>query len=970
MSARCDQLTAYVDAELDAAEAAAFELHLASCEACQRASHEALQLAALEAAARQEPRRRPMRRYAAAGAILACVAVTLAVLWPRASEQPAKLALVTGTTRKTEARISYAAADGYRRYDVARAGVVQRESIALTTLSELEHRGDLHGVAAALLLMNDAARASDYLDKAAPSADVRADRALVQRAAGQLDDALITLDGVLETTPRHPQALWNRALVLRELGLPLSAAEAYRAVAALNEPGWSDEARANAQVLADQMAERKAAFERLVNVDGPRLATDGAAVTPEVARRFPGMTRLRFYDAVRAARSPAAVRALAPLAATLDGIYGGAVLAGHVERVAHADFARRAPLAERYAQLVAGALDGPQIEALITALRAAKQDDMLLGAIVFATRPQVPAELLPELRRIVAAMHDPWFDLLAIEQSAGALVAAGEHTAAEALLLPALAHCTIDYRCSNLDYLLGDSYLRSLRLADTRRVVTDGWLRAQRGGEIYLEQRLLQLRARLESVQDDIAGTTLPLVRAYGGETVLRSPARCDAAAWLHEIVALTLTNRGELSPAHDELVQVAEIERTCKEHHAGLAVAEVKARVLRDPAIGSADEVRALRDQIAALRAMPSIGAKAALDQIEGRLLIDRDHAAASALLARAIAVSRTAGPEDVDARIARSYAYAILTLDAGRRAAWDEAWRLLGEADGFAPAARCALGVVVEDRASVVVIRDAAGAAHGVFDGARRGPAIEATTLVPAALRDPLRGCAEVDVIARPPVQGLPGLLPVELAWSFRTAISPPPTSPGRHHRVVISGVEPPAALGLPRLLPWRSSEVPDVALDGAAATPTRVLAELADASFVEIHAHGMVQASVADASFVMLSPEADGRYALTAGAIRRQALRGHPIVVLAACHAATTAKYRHEVWSLPAAFITAGARAVIASTDVISDADAGGFFDDLRVRIERGAAPAIALHDARAAWLAAHPAADWTRSLMVFQ
>jgi hypothetical protein len=70
------------------------------------------------------------------------------------------------------------------------------------------------------------------------------------------------------------------------------------------------------------------------------------------------------------------------------------------------------------------------------------------------------------------------------------------------------------------------------------------------------------------------------------------------------------------------------------------------------------------------------------------------------------------------------------------------------------------------------------------------------------------------------------------------------------------------------------------------------------------------------------------------------------------------------------LPAAFVAAGARAVIASTEVIEDADAGIFFDDLRARIERGVSPTVALRDARSAWLAVHPAADWVRSLMVFQ
>jgi cellulose synthase operon protein C len=129
-------------------------------------------------------------------------------------------------------------------------------------------------------------------------------------------------------------------------------------------------------------------------------------------------------------------------------------------------------------------------------------------------------------------------------------------------------------------------------------------------------------------------------------------------------------------------------------------------------------------------------------------------------------------------------------------------------------------------------------------------------------------------------------------------------------------------------------------------------------------------MVNPAISDASFLMLSPDAGGRYALTAAAIRKQPLRGRPIVILAACHAGATASYRHEPWGLPAAFVEAGARGVIASPDVIADADAGAFFDALRARIERGASPAVALHDVRLEWLAAHPGAAWVRSLMVFR
>jgi hypothetical protein len=297
----------------------------------------------------------------------------------------------------------------------------------------------------------------------------------------------------------------------------------------------------------------------------------------------------------------------------------------------------------------------------------------------------------------------------------------------------------------------------------------------------------------------------------------------------------------------------------------------------------------------------------------------------------------------------------------------------------------------VAAEDGASVVVVHDASGVSQGAYDATHTSPMIDAPHLVPAQLQAALRACPQVEVLARPPVQGMPLVLPDELAWSYRidgdrAQVAPQVAVPARKTRLVIANAEPPASLGMARLLPWRSSEQPDVLLEGASATPSRALAELAEATFVEIHSHGVVntvtenlvaaraprgvEATGADASFLMLSPESDGRYALTAAAIRQQPLHGRPIVILAACHAAATATYRHAAWSLPAAFIEAGARAVIASTDVIDDESAGALFDDMRARIEQGASPAVALRDARTRWLSGHPGATWVRSLMLFE
>jgi hypothetical protein len=294
---------------------------------------------------------------------------------------------------------------------------------------------------------------------------------------------------------------------------------------------------------------------------------------------------------------------------------------------------------------------------------------------------------------------------------------------------------------------------------------------------------------------------------------------------------------------------------------------------------------------------------------------------------------------------------------------------WQLLERETGV-EIGRCGLALASEDRRSVVVIRDSAGAIDGSFDVRPSNAERNAASLIPEALRERLRTCDEVDVIAQPPVEGSPALLPISLAWSYRSRASSMNAPPVSGRRLVVSNVEPPAELDLPRLLPWRSTTQPDVVLDGPAATPSRVLGAAADAGFIEIHAHGMVNPAISDAAFVTLSPDPGGRYALTAAAIRKQPLHGRPIVVLAACHAGATASYRHVPWGLPSAFVEAGARAVIASPDVVADADAGVFFDAVRAQIERGVSPARAIHDVRLEWLASHPDAKWVQSLIVFR
>jgi hypothetical protein len=219
---------------------------------------------------------------------------------------------------------------------------------------------------------------------------------------------------------------------------------------------------------------------------------------------------------------------------------------------------------------------------------------------------------------------------------------------------------------------------------------------------------------------------------------------------------------------------------------------------------------------------------------------------------------------------------------------------------------------------------------------------------------------------VIARPPLHGRPELLPAALPWSFlgsSTSGAAAPPIPSKR-RVVVTDVRPPAMMKLPPLPPIGDDSA--TLVSGTSATPDRVAAELRDAGYVEIHAHGIIDAS--DAAFLALSPEPDGRFTLTAGEVGKLRLAGAPTIVLAACRSAKTARYEMRRWSLPDALLGAGARAVIASFTAIPDDQGATLFAELRARIDRGERPGQAVAALRAERVAAGQA--WASGLMVFE
>jgi hypothetical protein len=220
---------------------------------------------------------------------------------------------------------------------------------------------------------------------------------------------------------------------------------------------------------------------------------------------------------------------------------------------------------------------------------------------------------------------------------------------------------------------------------------------------------------------------------------------------------------------------------------------------------------------------------------------------------------------------------------------------------------------------------------------------------------LKRRLEGCPVVDVYARQPYYGRPDLLPPALAVRFRAVragAAGEPARPAAGPVVVVGNVVPPPELGLASLQPIGAPEGATL-IEGAQATPDRVLAAMRTASFIELHSHGLVGIAADDAAMLVLSPEPGGRSALTASEVARTRLEARPVVVLAACEAAVVGSAFHAAWGLADAFLDAGASAVIASPSPIRDASAPRFFAGVRARIQRGASPAEALRDERAAW-----------------
>ena len=968
--ATCDELHPFFDGELPADRADAFRAHLGSCEACQRELEDVIQLQDLASDVAQEERtgpgrvvdfkaaaekRKPRRTFiaVASGVLAAAAAIAFAVV-PRGDADPFGL----GKTRSLEARLTHQGAREHRDYDVQRSAGPAATAIPLSGLARMEERGDLHGVATGHLLRGERDQAAQLLAKAKPSPEVQSDLAVVALSKGAPDEALILLDGVLEERPGHPQAMWNRGLALRELGLPLAAAEAFGEVVKLREPGWAEEAARRAAALSAD-AHRLEASWAAASGAASAMLTRNEPVPPDLLRRHPGSVRGYFYEALRTAPTAERVRMLRPTAAALDEVFGGQVLVKLVDRAAASDFDKRGPLAARYARLGAGQLDGAATSALLEETAHAGYPEIRLGTL-WQTRSV--GLHLAEYQAIAAELGDPWFISLGQQQQAKTFQAS-RPLEAEARLRAALQYATAQHLEQHVVTIEHELSIVALSL----HRVADAWSHGQ--AAFRLARRIEDHQRRISAVHQlaVVARMRLAfsLARAYLREALLAGTAECTVGQFVHESLAelALLELRGEL--ARRELGLAPECGQPPQLH--ALSVTADVARL--DPRPGDLERVKKLA---AALRAGGTLGPASLLyaDAFEAAVLIESDAAAASQTLRRVIAEAEKLSG-DVDAQKARGYAYATLISEAGRTGRFDEALKLLA-AEAHAPATtRCAVGLSVDDARSVIAVLPAHGEATGEYDANRREPMVRWRPQIGGALLAALQGCEVVDVLARSPIQGRTDVLPPGIAWRYQVQGGAQPGRGKPARRLLVSGVEAPASLGLPRLEPLgaQGTDPAEVELRGASATPSRVLAAMRDATEIELHAHGLADLAASDASLLVLSPDEDGTYALTARDVRAARLEGAPLVTLAACKGAQPGTALFAPWSLPIAFLQAGARAVFAAQGDVQDSQARPFFDAVRARMRAGASPAVALRDERLAW-AGKPGAEWARSILLFE
>ncbi len=747
---------------------------------------------------------------------------------------------------------------------------------------------------------------------------------------------------------------------MEALHLPLVAAEAWDKIAALGEPGWSDEARRRGAALREAYEAHRKEWQRVLDAT-KGLVIAGELPPPELVRAHPSNFRGALYDAMNASPTEARLDALRPIALVLENDDPNAPLLRHFDRLRAAGVAKRRPFLDRYVALFR---DGPVGDVaaypkLANELRKAGQDELFVGVV---DRSYLWREYNADLARIAKEHADPWTRLLAERGKAKEQEALGHYDDAERTFRAAVAECdSLRYGalCARLEFQRVMDLFRAYRIREAERAAVSAFARAEADfepralhapeppGEERSEARGLPARAGLRVRRDAsrayVRERPVRRLRDLGGGVPRRArsgrrDARARPGAANRRVVRARPREDARRPRAHgpaapgDRRARVGDVRRAPV---ALRGAAPLHGRGLREPA--------------------PRIRARARRGDAS------RDH--------RAGACARVELGRQGRDRLESS----SLGWEAAKRGEGERVTDLFA-AESELDDTRCSLTIGVDYERHMAVARDEEGAYTTITEARAKHFPPARDELLPADLVAKLRRCPKVTVIASAPVHGSPGLLPPDLAWGYR--IAAPHRSggaPSLARSLVVSNVEAPAELSLPPLAGLRLAEGAMDArttwLRGDQATAAHLLHELPSATEVQIHTHGLTDVGESDAPLLVLTPDASGKWAISANDVAGLHLDGHPVVVLAACHSAAPTSSLHEHWSLPAAFIRAGARSVIASSEAIPDEPASRFFESVLKRIRAGAQPAEALRDERVAFRGS-PGGEWVDTILLFE
>jgi len=985
MASPCKNLEAFSDGELSASEADAFRDHLPDCAACQAGLTDLLMLERLGSRYVErypEPPPPPPKHYrrplfyvagfaAAAGVMLVAGLVVANIKNTRALE-PAEFAWnLDGRTRDLP-RMTDPRSDRYRspRQQAMGSEDVSASAKALPygEFDKLDKAKDYQALAAMLMVWGKPEEALGQLDKLpGETADSLNDRAAALLASlGKANDnrekankVLELLDRALTLAPSHSQAHWNRALLLEKLGLPLSAARDFKQVTSQDQ-GWVREAAQRADELIEDDKKLDKSDRDLRNL-GEQLIREHRL--PEGVTPSPKL-RNYFYELVRTCLSAAEVQGLTPLAKSLDGFAGDEVLENYVKRVAARDFKRRAPLVQEYIQLRADSYPVMRTQRFVDELSRAGEDDLVLGVLMKLKGTSHARDTFIER---VSQSQDPWLRVLAAQYQSELLDEQGDLRAALAALESAEKFCAGPraklYRCVEWKMDLSYTYGKLSDADNAEKEARSGWTLARDQNFRELELRFLMQLANTARMRKDVASA-----RAFLGEALERTRGSVLQERDIHQNLAHLELSVLNFERARAEIDQVFALGIALTQHGADALVSIA-------PHVPSSHDEAALK--VALKDDLESKGGKRAYAlHLMGRFYLQKDRAKGQALLEKAL--QEAAHENDNDSIRARGYSSSALIIDAAKAQEFDGALERFGQAMALTVRKECVVGLAAEWGSFAAIWRGQDGRTDGFFTAeavARTGS--DLTGVLPEKAVAALKNCSKVDVLARPPLHDRSGVLPPDIAWSYRTRMDAPKPRSGRPIHLVVFDVD---YGGTPRRpLHWTPTFAPgaadeeQVSLSGTRATLPKVIQEMTRATEIDIATHGEIRSKV---PYLVLAKDADSQETaeLTIQRLRTLKLEGAPLVILAACEASEGTPVLYEPVSLPHGFLAAGARAVIAATRKIPDGDSSLFFADLRAQLRKGSSPAVALRDTRQKWLREQGqkagAAEWLNSILVFE